>query len=206
MAEGEEQKKQGYRQRIRAFLQDMRKGMEMGDKKSWYHFWMGLLVMFVGFMLCATVVVDFFLELQAYRTQDKPVIEKTINAKLPAGEYGMLDFRSTSVIGAVKTDENGAPQKRDVVMVCSKEGGVVVAAPVPDGVELPKEWYGVDSYVLVVDSNGVWVFKQTPAFTEGKKEMERVRAEYEKHMGEMKKPAGNGEPSPGIPQPAEQAQ
>lgn len=184
---------------MREHMRLVRQGIYKGDKKAWHQFLMVTMIAFVGTCLFMTIVIDFCAELINIRMLINDeftmrVIQRSketlyVQESLPEGEYGLINiFQSSSFH---KGEENG---NDTVVVVASLKGGALLLAAVPNGTEVPSEWYGADSYKLVVDTEGKWAFQQSEFFSKRKEAMEKAQAEYMKRMEEMQQQAAQQAP------------
>ena len=162
----------GLREKARRVREIMRKNREQlvkGDKTAWYHFWMGTLLFFTGLALCMTVIIDFFMELQAYRAwHSSSVVSGLANQRLPAGEYSILQLYVSTTLGP---DDEPA----QALQVCRRMGGAPVVVILPDGIDFPESFYTQDSYVLKVDDEGRWIFLKTEKMKRIEEEMKKAK-------------------------------
>ncbi len=174
---------------LREHMKLVREGIYKGDKRAWHQFLMVTMVSFAGICIIMTLCINFCLELINLRGQLSDehtvrIIQQTkgvlyTQENLPPGEYGMVNiFQSSSFFEAEEEGEN------TVVMVANCKGGPVLVAALPKGTEMPTEWYGADSYNLVVDNDGKWTFQKTKVFDKHKETLEKARQEYMERMKE----------------------
>lgn len=181
---------------LRGHIQLVKEGIYKGDKKAWHQFLMITMVSLAGFCVIATMCINFCFDLIALRSQlsdehTAKVIQQSkssfyVQEKLPAGEYGMINiFQSASFHKSEEENKGNL-----VIMIADCKGGAVIAAAVPNGVEIPKDWLGADSYNLVVDNDGNWSFQQSADYEQRKEIMEKARQEYMERMMGARPPEG----------------
>lgn len=185
---------------MRLHMRLVKEGIYKGDKRAWHQFLMVTIITLAGFCIIMTLCINFCLELINLRVMfDDSHAEKIIQQGktsfyvqegLPAGEYGMVNiFQSSSFHSGEETGNN------TVVVVANLKGGALLAAPVPDETEIPSEWFGADSYNLVVDEEGKWSFKQSEVFEKHKETVAKAQREYMERMA-GKKPSDQQPPVP----------
>ena len=179
---------------LREHLKFVKEGIYKGDKKAWHQFLMIMFVSFAGFCAIMTILINFCFDLVGLRYQlssehtAKVIAESKqsilASDKLSAGEYGILYIFQSASFG------NGfqEPQKNlgNALMCAPRKGGAVMIVPIPEGTEVPAEWFGPDSYNLVVDADGKWTFEQSQDFENRREAVEKARQEYMDRMKEAK--------------------
>ena len=180
---------------MRLHLRLVKEGIYKGDKKAWHQFLMVTMISLAGFCVILTLCINFCVELVNLRvllddSHTEKIIQQSktgfyVQEGLPAGEYGMVNiFQSSSFHNGEETGNN------NVVVVANLKGGALLVAPVPDGVEIPGQWFGADSYNLVVDDEGKWSFKQSEVFEKHKETVEKAQREYMERMSGNKSADG----------------
>ena len=187
---------------MRVHMRLVKEGIYKGDKRAWHQFLMVLMISLAGFCAIATLCINLCFDLVTLRYQLSDehmakIIQKSksdilVQPSLPPGEYGMVNIFQSIAFSEDKDSVDG----KVVVLVASCKGGATMVATVPDGVEVPKEWLGADSYNLVVDEEGKWTFQQSAAFEKRKETVEKAQREYFERMkaGQPSNPEANPNP------------
>lgn len=187
---------------FREYMKLVREGVYKGDKRAWHQFLMVAMISFAGICIIMTLCINFCMELVNLRGQlndehTAKVVQQTKDVlytqeSLPSGEYGIVHiFQSDSFHMGEGEDSN-----KTVVMVANCKGGPVLVAALPQGTEMPSEWFGADSYNLVVDRDGKWTFQQTESFAKHKETVEKARQEF---LERTKKEGNNPQPEAANP-------
>ena len=118
--------------------------------------------------------VSLFAAFAAYckAMEDRPMVQSSVQAKLPAGEYMVITpLRSGGFDNGTGDDTCLA------VLVAGRSGGIAVAALLPQGMELPSDWIVPDDYYLCVSDDGTWTFKKTVISEKRTEAMRKIRQE-----------------------------
>lgn len=112
--------------------------------------------------------------------EDRPMVQSSAQAKLPAGEYTVITpLRSGGFDNGTDDDTCLA------VLIAGRSGGLAVAALLPQGMTLPSDWRLPDDYYLCVSDDGTWTFKKTA--------IAEKRIEAMKKIGQKQIPADSAD-------------
>lgn len=133
----------------------MNEALAKGNNVAWHRIIMAAVIGFIGILACAMFFAQYLLDRQQEELS-KPYrflqISDDEASKLPSGDY--------MICGAFRT---GMESPDMIWLLCRKNGGIIVAAKMPEGTEKPVR----PPVSLTIDNDGAWKFSypQSSMFT-----------------------------------------